>query len=512
MRVVHWQEIAALEVETAGDFTMKMELRSRAVDKLYRRRDRIEMPDFQRQEVWPESKKKALMDTMLRGWHLPKLYFRKLDESTFECVDGQQRLTAIWEFYDDALALAPETARRVGGSYYKDLPTQVQDDLDDFELDIEEIQDADDEELEDLFQRLQLGTPLNTPERLNAIGGGMRDFVKGVSKNAFFSGAVGVKDTRFAHFDIAAKFVLVEARGVQPQMRFSQLETFFKENKSFSKGSQVGKQVEAALKYLQAAFPTRCDWLRNRANVLSVCMLGSHVVRHKLHNGTSTKFGRFVSDFFRKLAAEVERGAASKERELLEYQQAISYGSAAGDSINKRLTILVKRLATFDPAFAALLSTKPGAEDNVSATADAVRQLIHSVNDRHAALNGEDLFKMTNASAAALSTLATPVKTAEQYGNLIDALYKLIYEGSGACKRLPVPAPEFAMEIKHLRTALRHDVDHGDAPDAAKKRKRGAEVFSKFSGKRTPGECGADELLATQLRMLSAAQEMLEKL
>ncbi len=308
---------------------MRMELRSRAIDKLYRRRDRIEMPDFQRQEVWPDSKKKTLLDTILRGWHLPKLYFRKVDESTFECVDGQQRLTAIWEFYDDSLALAPETARRVGGAYYKDLPTQVQDDLDDFELDIEEIQDADDAELEDLFQRLQLGTPLNTPERLNAIGGGMRDFVKTVSKNHFFSDAIGVKDTRFAHFDIAAKFVLVEARGVQPQMRFPQLESFFKDNKSFSRNSQVGKQVEAALKYLQSAFPTRCDWLRNRANVLSVCMLASHVVRHKLNSGTARKFGKFVSDFFQRLATEVEKGAASKERELLEYQQAISYGSAA---------------------------------------------------------------------------------------------------------------------------------------------------------------------------------------
>ena len=86
---------------------MRMELRSRAIDKLYRRRDRIEMPDFQRQEVWPDSKKKTLLDTILRGWHLPKLYFRKVDESTFECVDGQQRLTAIWEFYDNSLALAP---------------------------------------------------------------------------------------------------------------------------------------------------------------------------------------------------------------------------------------------------------------------------------------------------------------------------------------------------------------------------------------------------------------------
>jgi hypothetical protein len=58
------------------------------------------MPDFQREEVWTETKKRLLIDSILRGWHLPKFYFRKVDDGAFECVDGQQRLTAIWEFFD----------------------------------------------------------------------------------------------------------------------------------------------------------------------------------------------------------------------------------------------------------------------------------------------------------------------------------------------------------------------------------------------------------------------------
>jgi len=126
-------------------------------------------------------------------------------------------------------------------------------------------------------------------------------------------------------------------------------------------------------------------------------MLASHVVRHKLNSGTARKFGKFVSDFFQRLATEVEKGAASKERELLEYQQAISYGSAAGDSINKRLKILVNRLATFAPVFAPLLSSKPGAEDRVSDKAETVRELIHSTNEKYAASYGEDLFNLRQA-------------------------------------------------------------------------------------------------------------------
>jgi uncharacterized protein with ParB-like and HNH nuclease domain len=106
--------------------------------------------------VWTLPKKQLLIDSILRGWHLPKFYFRKVDENTFECVDGQQRLTAIFEFFDGDLALSSDTAARIGARAYRDLPETILDDFDDFEIEIEEIEDASDTELEELFQRLQL--------------------------------------------------------------------------------------------------------------------------------------------------------------------------------------------------------------------------------------------------------------------------------------------------------------------------------------------------------------------
>lgn len=155
---------------------MKMELRSRAVDKIYKRRDKIEMPDFQREEVWPESKKQMLVDSILRGWHLPKFYFKKSPDGSYECVDGQQRLNAIFDFYDDKFELAEAAAQTFGGAKYSDLADDVSDRFDDFEVEIEEIEDASDDDLEELFRRLQLGTPLNTAEKLNAVLGEFRDF------------------------------------------------------------------------------------------------------------------------------------------------------------------------------------------------------------------------------------------------------------------------------------------------------------------------------------------------
>jgi len=87
---------------------MKMRSEKRAIDKVYKRRDRYEIPDWQRGEVWSTEKKQRLIDSILRGWKLPKFYFVRVSEETLLVEDGQQRLNAIWEFFSNELELGHE--------------------------------------------------------------------------------------------------------------------------------------------------------------------------------------------------------------------------------------------------------------------------------------------------------------------------------------------------------------------------------------------------------------------
>jgi len=50
-------------------------------------------PDFQRPAVWSRSQKQLLIDTILRGYDIPKLYWRKTSSKPekYDFVDGQQR-------------------------------------------------------------------------------------------------------------------------------------------------------------------------------------------------------------------------------------------------------------------------------------------------------------------------------------------------------------------------------------------------------------------------------------
>jgi hypothetical protein len=494
---------------------MKMEMRRRALDKVYKRRDRIDMPDFQREEVWTEHQKRQLIDTVLRGWHLPKFYFRRVDEASFECVDGQQRLMAVFEFFDGHLKLDPKAARAYGGATYKDLRPTFSDAFDDFEIDIEEIDDATDRELEELFVRLQLGTPLTTAEKLNALGGEARDFGRWMSDQPFFEKSIAVRDTRYAHFDIATKWLFVEARGIQAQMRFPQLEAFLRDGRSFDSPDQVGNRIRGSLKFLHQAFPAKCDLLRNRASVLSVCMLAGRVVESRVHQGTAAQFGRFVNRFFARLSAEVEKGPRGRDAELRRYQEAISYGSTGGDSVRTRLAILSLQLSEFDRVFAPVTSGAASTDAmgaRLRGLAEEVSELLYADNERAAGRTGVDVFKMTNKTTRAVKKLGDVRESDEDFGALVDDLYALVYEGSGQCKRLPVPPPQFAMDLKFLRNNLRHDLDHGDEADAARKRRRGGELLKKYLGTTAVKTASGAQFRSAQLRLLNAVRRLLKGL
>ena len=150
---------------------MRMESQKRALDKVFRRRDRYEIPEWQRDDVWSVDKKQLLIDSLLRGWKLPKFYLARTTAGAeqYEVVDGQQRLLAIFEFYGGSLHLNAETAAEFGGDTYDHLPDSATDKLDDYEIEFDVITDADESQLREFFLRLQGGLPLTSAERLNAV-------------------------------------------------------------------------------------------------------------------------------------------------------------------------------------------------------------------------------------------------------------------------------------------------------------------------------------------------------
>ena len=58
-------------------------------------------PPYQRGPVWSVNHQQLIVDSILRDYDIPKLYLRAVKDSdyTWEVIDGQQRLRAIWDFF-----------------------------------------------------------------------------------------------------------------------------------------------------------------------------------------------------------------------------------------------------------------------------------------------------------------------------------------------------------------------------------------------------------------------------
>jgi uncharacterized protein with ParB-like and HNH nuclease domain len=198
---------------------MKMTRGQRALDKIFKRRNQYEIPECQRGEVWSDGRQEELIDSILRGWKLPKFYFLKVNDDQFEVVDGQQRLSAIYEFFGNELELSDVSSEDFGGSFYKDIKAKFSDAFDDFEIEFDLIEEASEEDLKQFFQRLQQGLPLTSSEKLNSVHSRLRDFCKSQAKHDFFKHSITAADTRLGHFDILSKATALEIEGIDSAHR-----------------------------------------------------------------------------------------------------------------------------------------------------------------------------------------------------------------------------------------------------------------------------------------------------
>jgi len=85
------------------------------------RNELVLAPKFQRRDVWNPKAKSYLMDTIIRGKPIPKLYMRqtvvpKGRRTTREIVDGQQRLRAVLSFVKDGFKLSRAHNKEFGGA------------------------------------------------------------------------------------------------------------------------------------------------------------------------------------------------------------------------------------------------------------------------------------------------------------------------------------------------------------------------------------------------------------
>ncbi|PAU86001.1 hypothetical protein CK505_16730 [Kocuria sp. WN036] len=308
------------------------------VETLVRRIERklIDLqPDFQRGEVWAQSKKQRLIDSILRGWHIPPIHLIQKPDGKWDVLDGQQRLTAIRDFIrgdfpvNGAIEPQIESISALAGCRWGNLPEKVQEKFNSFTIRVFELTDYQTEEPYELFFRLNQPTNLTEAEKRNAFIGGARNQVKELVAWATECGMnktnVGFTNARMAYDDVISRFVLtLEAGQLNVKITSARVTERYRRGDEFSADimNRAGRAIELVTTILSSP-PNGIVIKPNKATLHTwLCMAGEILLYDDpdaAHSVVVEAFSRAVHWIEARRASKDYRTAQSREfRELMD--------------------------------------------------------------------------------------------------------------------------------------------------------------------------------------------------
>ncbi|MEZ0240153.1 MAG: DUF262 domain-containing protein [Chloroflexota bacterium] len=339
-----------------------------------------ERPPYQRESaVWSLEKQQLFIDSLLNGYDVPKIYLHDLrgEEPTkvYSIVDGKQRLTAIWEFLADEFPLAPDfrvepanlpdlptgAVAPVGGLRFSELDRAWQGALRDTYLSVVLIRNATEDDIEELFSRLNNGEPLNAAEKRNAMGGDMVRLIREVAHRPFFTERLYFSNGRHQHYDLAARLLVLtdaDLRGEPelPDLRNPALDAFVRIHRRLAdpdRDALLGA-LDARLAVLEATFGPADPLLGSPAQALLHAVFVDDVARRgapdapgptrdaagpaRVEAGAAIR--EFLDEFQRNRLAALEQAEGERDETYVEFSELMQHAVNDPRNLRRRLAIL----------------------------------------------------------------------------------------------------------------------------------------------------------------------------
>lgn len=117
-------------------------------------------PKYQREFVYNEKQRNAVIDTVLKNYPLNVMYWSKNEDGTFELLDGQQRTLSFCQYLNGDFSF--------NGKFFHNLTSDIREKIENYELFIYICEGTDSERL-DWFKVINIaGEKLTDQELLNA--------------------------------------------------------------------------------------------------------------------------------------------------------------------------------------------------------------------------------------------------------------------------------------------------------------------------------------------------------
>jgi len=270
--------------------------------------------------MWSPSKKQLLLDSIIKRLPIGTFILKKTENHRFEVLDGQQRINAIFDFMEGKLVTS-NTTKGFKEKNYDDLlhNPKLCAEFDAFEIFYDEIEGGEDQEIAEIFLRLQEGVPLNSAEKLNATLGKMRNFVFELSRHPLFK-QIKISEFRFAHRLIAAQITLLEHASVFdhtpypefPNVRFPELKGMYK---MYELGlpPRLHKQIYGTLDLISKTLGSDARVIRKKSDLPLIYLLTSYLRKKYVLDFRLLK--EFIVKFFTQLAlVRLKEGETAKNQ------------------------------------------------------------------------------------------------------------------------------------------------------------------------------------------------------
>ena len=208
------------------------------------RKDKIDMdPPYQRRgRLWSEADKAYLIDSILNGFDVPKVYMAdftwgdsplNIEKLPYAIIDGKQRLEAIFDFFGGNIVLnenfkyLEDPSLSLGGLGYQDLKKrypEVAEIFDEYNLLVMRVVARSDVPINELFVRLNRSKPLTGAEIRNAMTGPAPELFRQIAKHDVFKENIAFTVKRGQDLNAAAKILYFEYAGVPRETKKSSLD------------------------------------------------------------------------------------------------------------------------------------------------------------------------------------------------------------------------------------------------------------------------------------------------
>jgi hypothetical protein len=171
------------------------------------------------------------------------MYIGRFD---YEVSDGQQRLKAVWRFLDDDLKLSGMSASNshLNGKVFSELAESEQNQILDYKFITTVVYNATNDEIRELFRRLQLGSRLTPPEIRNSIASAIGNTIRAMALTHPFFENSPFPNSRYKSDDLAAHAFAIVLYKRTHDLKAADLEKMYQEYKARANTSATQKVDE----------------------------------------------------------------------------------------------------------------------------------------------------------------------------------------------------------------------------------------------------------------------------